>query len=253
MGLLLSFRRPHGGITSKPQSGAMRTILSMWDRCARIRAGAFLLTCCATLGLAQSMPLPQWKLANFTSAQLANGTSDDNTDANGDGTVNLIAYASGLTPFQSAGASLPTSSIVSSRLRLSFLRVTAAPDIAYFPEVSSDLRIWTADTSIVSVTPLSGGMERVLVQDSVSAATRRFIRLRVTRTVFDSNGDGLLDDWQLRYFGSIAGTGNGAPLADPEPDGFTNIEESAVGTNPTTAAAPNSEAVLGLTVWTTLR
>jgi hypothetical protein len=197
--------------------------------------------------------LAQWKLANFSAAQLANGISDDGTDANNDGTVNLIAYASGITPFQFAGASIPTSSLVGSRLRLSFLRITAAPDIAYFPEVSSDLQTWTPDTSVVSVTPLSGGMERVLVQDSVSAAPRRFIRLRVTRTVFDSNGDGLLDDWQLKYFGSIAGTGNSAPLADPEPDGFTNIEESSVGTNPTTAAAPNSAAVLGLTLWTNLR
>ena len=206
-----------------------------------------------SLALAQTTPLPQWKLANFSAAQLSNGTSDDGADTNNDGTVNLIAYASGITPFHSAGASLPTSSIVSSRLRLSFLRVTAAPDIAYFPEVSSDLRTWTSDTSVVSVTPVSAGLERVLVQDSISAATRRFIRLRVIRTVFDSNGDGLLDDWQLKFFASLSATGNAAPLADLEPDGFSNIEESAVGTNPTTAAAPNSAAVLALTVWTTLR
>jgi hypothetical protein len=192
-------------------------------------------------------------LANFSAVQLANGMADDSADANGDGTVNLLAYASGLTPFQFAVTSLPTSSVVSNRLRLSFLRMSAAPDVAYFPEVSSDLRTWTADTSVVSVTPISAGLERVLVQDNVAAGPRRFMRLRVERTVFDSNGDGLLDDWQLRYFGSLSGSGNAAPLADPEPDGFSNIEESAVGTNPTTAAAPNSAEVLALTVWTNLR
>ena len=209
----------------------------------------------SSLALAQTTPLPQWKLAYFTSAQLSDGTSDDASDPNGDGTVNLLAYAFGVAPFQSARTSLPVSTITSNRLQLSFLRLNPVTDLAYVPEVSADLRTWTTDTSPVSVTPLGGGLERVIVQDSatVSVSARRFIRLRVTRTVFDSNGDELLDDWQLKYFGSIAGTGNGAPLADPEPDGFTNIEESAVGTNPTTAAAPDSAAVLGLTLWTNLR
>lgn len=231
----------------------MRTIPFVWDSCVRVRTVGLLVLWGATLGLAQTTPLAQWKLANFSVAQLADGTADDAADANGDGTVNLLAYASGLTPFHPIGSSLPTSTSVGSRLRLSFLRITAAPDIAYFPEVSSDLRIWTTDTSIVSVTPISAGLERVLVQDSVTAATRRFIRLRVTRTVFDSNSDGLLDDWQLKFFASLSATGTAAPLADPEPDGFSNIEESTVGTNPTTTAGSNSEAVLGLTLWTTLR
>ena len=203
--------------------------------------------------LAQTTSLPQWKLANFSAAQLANGTADDNSDANSDGTVNLLAYASGLTPFQFAGASLPASSIVGGRLRMSYVRLTAAPDVAYCPEVSSDLRTWAADISVVSVTSISSGLERVWVQDTGLATARRFMRLRIERTVFDSNGDGLLDDWQLKYFGSLSGTGDGAPLANPQHDGFTNIEKSAVGTNPNTTAAPNSAAVLALTVWTSLR
>lgn len=205
--------------------------------------------------VAQTTPIAQWKLANFTPTQLSNGTSDDNADANVDGTSNLLAYAFGITPFQPIGAALPTSSISSDRLRLSFNRLSAVPDLIYVPEVSADLRTWTATTSGVSITPLGGGLERVIVQDavSVSGSVRRFIRLRVERTVFDSNNDGLLDDWQLKYFGSLSSTGNAAPLADPDSDGFTNIEESAVGTNPTTAAAPDSVAVLTLTLWTKLR
>lgn len=202
---------------------------------------------------AQVTPLPQWKLANFSAAQMADGTSDDSSDANHDGAVNLLAYASGLTPFQSSETSRPTASILSGRLQLSFLRVTVVPDITYTPEVSSDLRNWTADTAVVSVTPLPGGMERVVVQDGLLGAPRRYIRLRVTRTVYDGNGDGLLDDWQLKYFASLTATGNGAQLADPDSDGFTNVEESSVSTNPNTAAAPESATVLGVTLWTCLR
>ena len=204
---------------------------------------------------AQTTLLPQWKQANFTTTQLANGTADDSSDANGDGTVNLLAYAFAITPFQAAQPSLPTSGIAGNHLQLSFRRLGPATDITYTPEVSGDLRSWTADTSVVSVTPLGGGLDRVLVQDNtlVSASTRRFIRLRVTRIVFDANGDGLLDDWQLKYFGSIAGTGNGAPGATPSGDGFTNLEKCATSTNPLVAAAANSAAVLNLQVWTTLR
>jgi hypothetical protein len=71
--------------------------------------------------------------------------------------------------------------------------------------------------------------------------------------VFDSNGDGMPDDWQLRYFGSIAATGNGAVTANPSGDGFVNIEKSVVGVSPSTAAAPNSTTALKLSVWTMLR
>ncbi len=70
---------------------------------------------------AQVTPLPQWKLANFSTAQMAAGMSDDSSDANHDGAVNLLAYASGLTPFQPADSLLPTASILSGRLQLSFL------------------------------------------------------------------------------------------------------------------------------------
>jgi hypothetical protein len=196
--------------------------------------------------------ITQWKLANFTSAQLMAGQGADDADPNGDGTSNLLAYAFALTPQQTANAFLPQQSLAGGRLRLSYLRVPAATDLSYVPEVSSDLRTWTTDTAVLSVTPQSGGTERVVVEDVISGAARRFIRLRVNRLIFDTNNDGLLDDWQLHYFGSVAGTGNGAPLANPSGDGFANVEKGAVDVNPLTPAAANSAAVLGLTLWTEL-
>src|SRR5204862_321086 len=52
----------------------------------------------------------------------------------------------------------------------------------------------------------------------------------------DSNGDGLPDAWQIQFFGSIT-LPNAAPSADPDNDGFINLQEYLAGTNPTNAAS----------------
>lgn len=53
-----------------------------------------------------------------------------------------------------------------------------------------------------------------------------------TTTAFDSDGDGLPDAWEIQYFGSI-GDPRATPNADPDGDGFTNLQEYVAGTNPT--------------------
>jgi hypothetical protein len=50
----------------------------------------------------------------------------------------------------------------------------------------------------------------------------------------DTNGDGLPDSWQIQFFGSISSP-NAAPGADPDRDGFSNLQEYLAGTNPTNA------------------
>jgi hypothetical protein len=44
----------------------------------------------------------------------------------------------------------------------------------------------------------------------------------------DQNGDGLPDEWQVRYFGSAS---------NPDHDGLTNLQEYRAGTNPTDASS----------------
>jgi hypothetical protein len=70
--------------------------------------------------------------------------------------------------------------------------------------------------------------------------------------LFDSNGDGLLDAWQIYYFGSI-NSPNAAPTADPNGIGYDNLSAYINGTDPTNpgsverlyavSGAPNSESV----------
>jgi hypothetical protein len=47
----------------------------------------------------------------------------------------------------------------------------------------------------------------------------------------DTNGNGLPDSWESRYFGST-GSADGGPNDDPDHDGLTNREEFAAGTHP---------------------
>jgi hypothetical protein len=48
----------------------------------------------------------------------------------------------------------------------------------------------------------------------------------------DTNGDGLPDSWQIQFFGSITAP-QAAPGADPDGDGFNNLQEYLAGTDPT--------------------
>ena len=48
----------------------------------------------------------------------------------------------------------------------------------------------------------------------------------------DTNGDGLPDAWQIHYFGSISSP-SARPDADPDHDGFSNLQEYLAGTDPT--------------------
>jgi len=68
-----------------------------------------------------------------------------------------------------------------------------------------------------------------------------------TANAFDMNTDGLPDAWQMQNFGSISDP-QAVPTADPDGDGFNNLQEYLAGTNPRNAASLlklDSAAVVG--------
>ena len=57
-----------------------------------------------------------------------------------------------------------------------------------------------------------------------------------TNDLFDANADGLLDAWQIHYFGSTTSPA-AAPSADPDGDGANNLNEFVTQTDPTNSTS----------------
>jgi CubicO group peptidase (beta-lactamase class C family) len=68
--------------------------------------------------------------------------------------------------------------------------------------------------------------------DSELSAAINSITTWPTNDLFDANGDGLLDAWQVHYFGSTSSPA-AAPSADPDGDGANNFNEYVNLTDPT--------------------
>ena len=130
------------------------------------------------------MVFAAWQQQYFTPAQLAAPlVSGPAADANGDGTKNIVAYASDLSPWASAASALPTSQITGGYLTLTFTRRKSPADVTYTIKVSGDLANWNSGASYTtetSIASLDANTERVTVRDNTPAsAGRRFIRLEV--------------------------------------------------------------------------
>jgi hypothetical protein len=102
-------------------------------------------------------------------------------DANGDGRPNVLAYALGRDPLESAGDDLLESG--GDGLHFEFARRESSPPtgLTYLVETSANLAGWdeVAEESLV-VSPLSPGWQRVRLKLEPLPSGRRFARLRVT-------------------------------------------------------------------------
>ena len=124
----------------------------------------------------QPTQLDNWRQTHFTT--MANtGSAADNADADGDGTANLLEYATGTSPIDSSTAPLTTT------LTGNYLTLTATksdvPGITWGAESCDDLFSWSSTSVTVLID--NSGIFQARDNVSTSLGVRRFLRLKVTR------------------------------------------------------------------------
>jgi subtilisin-like proprotein convertase family protein/subtilisin family serine protease len=83
----------------------------------------------------------------------------------------------------------------------------------------------------------SAGAWQVEVSDQRPGATGRILNMTLTIygvPIKDSDHDGLDDDWELAHLGKL----DYGPKDDPDQDGYSNLSEMILGTDPLAADAP---------------
>jgi hypothetical protein len=126
-------------------------------------------------------PYAAWAAANFTLFQRVDpGVVDFNADTNGDGVNNLLAYATGIPPTTGTGTPKPTLTFDGTDYALVYQKNTAATDIAFSVQRSSDLAIWTTISSTDSVLSVNGALQTIKAVVPSVAGPQWYYRLRVT-------------------------------------------------------------------------
>ena len=111
-------------------------------------------------------------------------------------------------------------SVLSGMLPAQFI---SGSSIAVTPEVATFSNgLWTG-----AITMLEPSSSMSLVADD-TAGHIGFSAPFMAEFVADADSDGLLDEWELAHFGSLAAS----PGDDPDGDGLTNLQEQTTGTHP---------------------
>jgi hypothetical protein len=144
-------------------------------------------------------PLAAWRFVNFGSGATNDSVAGNLADPDGDDWSNLYEYAFNTDPLASNTTRNVRASIVTTNnqpyLAATFSLVTAASDITYRVDASADLENWlpgctysgtnrvTASAHTAEFSKSGAGLETITVRDQtpVPAASRRFLRLRVTQ------------------------------------------------------------------------
>lgn len=161
-----------------------------------------------------------------------------NEDLNGNGFTILQDYLAGTDPTNSSSAFRITAiAPVGTDIRIYFTSVSSN----YYSLQRADFMggAWTA-----IVTNIPGNNAIQWVKD-IGAATRTSAVYRIELLPLtnappaDSDGDGIPDWWTQQYFGHPTGQAadNSLATADPDGDGFSNLQEYLAGTDPTNPAS----------------
>ena len=132
-------------------------------------------------------PIDAWRFSHFTAAELGNpAVSGDLADSDGDGIVNLLEYALNLDPKTADVNALPAVIVNPGGYpTLTYTASTAAVDISYIVEISTDLVTWNAGPYFAALSPVADNVTPriVTVSSAKTLATQpiQFMRLRVIR------------------------------------------------------------------------
>jgi hypothetical protein len=144
-------------------------------------------------------PLPAWRYVNFGTNASNEVVAGDCADPDGDLLFNIEEYAFNTDPLASNATRSVTASLVTTNgqrfLAMTFPLVTAATDITYRVEASTDFQTWlngctysgtnrvTATAHTTEFARTGAGLEAIIVRDNtpVGAMPQRFLRLRVTQ------------------------------------------------------------------------
>jgi len=77
---------------------------------------------------------------------------------------------------------LPTVSIESGYLTLTYFKVTTALDIQYAVEQSTDLLTWTTASSTDEIIATEDNVQTIKAKVAINGAPQLFLRLRITRS-----------------------------------------------------------------------
>ncbi|MEK7949355.1 golvesin C-terminal-like domain-containing protein [Luteolibacter soli] len=133
-------------------------------------------------------PFSGWQAAHFSVAQLDDvNISGENADPDGDGITNLMEYFAGYDPLVQQASFVSSGKMAVEGVDYFSITYPRAPGTGLLgvPEVSTNLQVWNAgDTFLAkSADADPDALQQVLVRSrtATSAASRQFLRLKVTR------------------------------------------------------------------------
>ena len=144
-------------------------------------------------------PLTAWRYVNFGTNASNEVVAGDYADPDGDRLSNIEEYAFNTDPLACNATRSVTASLVTTNgqrfLAMTFPLVTAASDITYRIEASTDLQTWlpgctysgtnrvTATAHTTEFFRTGAGLETIVARDNAPVGTspHRFLRVRVTQ------------------------------------------------------------------------
>ncbi len=133
-----------------------------------------------TFTIGGSSPFVTWQQLNFGANANNPAIAGPDADPSGDGVPNLLKYAFGLDPLATSQSGVPTVQVTGGQVTLVYPRVTAASDLIYQADWSTDLIDWRSTGFTETILSAADGIEQVAASLDSSSAPKRFVRIHVT-------------------------------------------------------------------------